>query len=179
MRQFNSTIRVKRKNCLRCGKLEFIFSRGRCRSCANIEDTLAKDAEREIEKPHTDLDNIIHKLDRAFSKYIRLKYADKDGIVQCFTCYYKAHWSLLQCGHFMSRKNMFLRWDERGSRPQCNDCNCIKHGNIGVYRINLNAENDGLADILEEESRIVHKWSKPELHAMLNDYSKRIKLLKK
>lgn len=178
MRGYNSTIRVKKKICSRCGKSDFIFSKGRCKQCSTIEDTLARE-EAPVEKDNGQLDNIIHKLDRAFSKYIRLKYADKEGIVKCFTCSYKAHFSLLQCGHYISRAHMFLRWDERNTRPQCNDCNCVKHGNIGVFRANLNAENEGIADILLEESRIAHKWGKPELHAMYNDLSKRLKLLQK
>jgi ribosomal protein L37E len=39
---FNSTIIQKKKNCKSCGKPSFIFSKGRCRQCATIEDTKAR-----------------------------------------------------------------------------------------------------------------------------------------
>jgi hypothetical protein len=35
--------------------------------------------------------NLIKKLDAIFSEYIRRKYADKNGIVKCYTCDKKAY----------------------------------------------------------------------------------------
>lgn len=35
----NSTIIVKKKKCVSCGKLDYNFSKGRCKTCATIENT--------------------------------------------------------------------------------------------------------------------------------------------
>ena len=47
------------------------------------------------------------KLDTIFSQYIRLKDADHNGDVTCFTCGKVSHYkSGMQCGHFQSRKTL-------------------------------------------------------------------------
>ena len=50
---------------------------------------------------------LVKKLDAVFSEYIRRKYADKNGIVKCYTCNKKAYWKGegMQNGHFISRKS--------------------------------------------------------------------------
>ena len=40
---------------------------------------------------------LIKKLDTVFSEYIRRKYADKKGIVSCYTCGKKAYWKGERC----------------------------------------------------------------------------------
>ena len=64
--------------------------------------------------------NLIKKLDSVFSEYIRRKYADRDGIVKCFTCNKSAYWKGqgMQNGHFISRASRILRWEEDNCRPQ-------------------------------------------------------------
>ena len=124
MRVFNSTIRLKTKTCKRCGKPSYIFSKGMCEPCARIENALAAD-ERENDKiiQVEDLSGLIEDADAIFSQYIRLKYADSNGIVRCYTCNIAKHWTLMQCGHFAKRGNLLLRYDERNCRPQCQGCN--------------------------------------------------------
>jgi hypothetical protein len=39
MAGYNSTIISKKKRCVSCGTMQFLFSKGRCKSCATIEDT--------------------------------------------------------------------------------------------------------------------------------------------
>ena len=59
-------------------------------------------------------------LDKWFSLFIRLRDADSNGLVFCFTCgcskYYKRG---MQNGHFQSRKHLATRWDEENCQPQC------------------------------------------------------------
>lgn len=174
MRAHNSTIKVKQKICKRCGRQRFIFSKGRCQECAKIEGA-AKDDEKEQE---IELATIISDLDLVFSRYIRSKYANKDGLVQCFTCPSIEPINMIENGHYISRKHMYLRWDERNCRPQCNICNCMKHGNMAVYTKNLEQESPGITDILLEESRTPYKWSREELKSMIGEYSKKLKLYK-
>lgn len=176
-RAYNSTIRIKKKNCSRCGKPEYIFSRGRCKSCATIEDTLAKEEEeggQEIGLPE-----LIAELDTLVSRYIRLKNADKDGLVQCYTCTAKKPIAEMQAGHYVPRGNMLLRFDiERNIRPQCKDCNEYKRGNLAIYGQKLEQELPGVTELLYNESLLVYKYTRDELRQMINEYTIKIKKLK-
>ena len=59
---------------------------------------------------------IVKKLDAIFSQYIRLKDADHNGNVTCFTCGKVEHYKKgMQCGHFQSRKHLATRFDEENN----------------------------------------------------------------
>jgi len=73
------------------------------------------------------------KLDTIFSTYIRLKYADEDLNVKCFTCDKVYHYKKIQNGHFYSRSILSLRWDEQNCRPQCYGCNIVRSCNYIKY----------------------------------------------
>ena len=111
--------------------------------------------------------DIIDDLDFVFSRYIRIKESDKNGSVSCYTCGKIHHWKELQCGHFIKRGHMQLRWDSRNARPQCIECNCSQFGNIEQYEKNLNDEQQGLPEQLREISREVYKYSREELKELL------------
>lgn len=174
MRAYNSTIKVKQKVCKRCGRQKFIFSKGRCKECAQIEGA-AKNDEKEME---IEFASLVHDLDAIFSRYIRHKYADKEGLVECYTCGSKEPVEMMQNGHYIPRGHMFLRWDERNCRPQCDICNCMKNGNLPKYTTRLEQDYPGITDILMEESRMVYKWSKHELQSMISEYTKKLKSFK-
>jgi hypothetical protein len=178
--RFNSTIRIKQKPCSRCGKIGPIFSKGRCQQCSTIENTFAKmEQETESEVRQEGLSDLIADLDAVVSKYIRLKYSDSNGQCKCFTCDNTKHWTLQQAGHFIPRGNMFLRFDvDRNLRPQCEHCNCMLHGNIAEYQRQLELQQVGVTDILYEEARIIHKWDRSELKALIVFYSSKVKQMK-
>lgn len=174
MRAHNSTIKLKKKPCIKCGIPSYIFSKGRCQDCARIDGAAKSD-----EKEHQiEFSGLVDDLDAIFSKYIRHKYADKDGMVKCYTCPSIEPIGMIQNGHYISRKHMYLRWDERNCRPQCDICNEKKRGNLAIYAQRLEAESPGIVDILLEESRMVYKWSREELKSMISDFTKRLKQLK-
>lgn len=179
MRAYNSTIRIKEKPCVRCGKVGPIFSKGRCKGCATVEDTLARD-EKELNRvvQEEDLSGLIEDADSIFSQYIRLKYADPCGKTKCFTCITVKHWSLLQCGHYIKRAHLYLRWDERNTKPQCVDCNEFKSGNMPEYTRRLELESPGITDILNEEMRLIHKPSRDEIRQVIAMYTPLVKQLK-
>lgn len=159
--------------------MDFWFSKKRCEQCARIENTLEAD-ERESEKiiEQEDLSSLIADADAIFSQYIRLKYADEYGIVKCYTCDTKKHWSMMQNGHFIKRGHLRLRHDERHCRPQDAHCNEHLGGNLVVFRQRLNEEYNGLPDILEEEMRLVHKPSREELKQIIAQYTPLVKQMK-
>lgn len=125
-----------------------------------------------------DLSDLIADADAVFSQYMRLKYARPDGFVKCFTCDNVKHYTLMQNGHFIKRGHLYLRWDERNCRPQCQRCNEIQSGNISVYTQKLNQESPGITEILQEEMRIIHKPTRAELKQLVADYSPKVKALK-
>ncbi len=179
-RGYNSTIQRKKKPCKICGRPSYIFSKGRCEPCARVEDTLARD-EMENEKiiQEEDLGGLIRDADAIFSQYIRLKYADKDGIVKCFTCDVKKHWTLMQCGHYIKRGHMGLRHDERNCRPQDAGCNEYKDGNIPEFTKRLELESPGITEILNEEMRLPYKVTREKLTQVISYYSTLVNEMKK
>lgn len=68
------------------------------------------------------------KADEVFSKYIR----KRDG--RCFTC---GNTDNLQCGHYIPRDCLELRYNERNCHAQCVGCNVFKKGNYTVYSLKL------------------------------------------
>ena len=175
----NSTIGVKQKICTSCGKPSFWFSKKRCADCSRIEDT-AKRMEKETNRviQHEDLSGLIEDADILFSQFIRLKYSNKEGVTGCYTCYERKHWTLMQNGHYVKRSHLYLRWDERNCRPQCQHCNEYLHGNMAEYSKRLDAECHGLPDILRAESVLVHKPAREEIREIISEYTPKVKALK-
>ena len=124
-----------------------------------------------------DRQSLIHDLDFTFSRYIRIREANTNGIAECYTCGNSDHWTKLQCGHYIKRADTLLRWDSRNARTQCVECNCNKHGNIDEYTKRLDEEHPGLPEQLKEESREVNKYGREELKQLLIDYRAKLKLV--
>jgi len=117
--------------------------------------------------------NIIKKLDTIFSEYIRRKYADRNGIVKCYTCNTKKFWKGqgMQNGHFISRASRILRWSPDNCRPQCYACNCMRYGQNYIFAMNLNKEYgyDIAAELLQK-SRTTIKQADFELLELIEKY---------
>jgi hypothetical protein len=67
-------------------------------------------------------------LDAVFSIYIRQKYANDLGDVECYTCFKMFPIKKIQNGHFVSRQYLATRWNENNCRPQCWGCNGFGNG---------------------------------------------------
>lgn len=179
MRAFNSTIKLKKKICSRCGKECFWFSNKRCKDCARIEDVM-NEQEEETEQviKEEGLQDLIKEADTIFSRWLRLSSADSDGNVSCYTCDVIKHWTLQQNGHYVKRGNLFLRYDPRNSRVQCEGCNVYKDGNYAEYTKRLEVERPGIVEYLLEESRIVYKPTREEIKGIIREYTIKLKQLK-
>lgn len=121
---------------------------------------------------------LIKKLDKVFSEYIRRKYADKNGIVSCYTCGKKKYWKGegMQNGHFISRRSRILRWDERNCRSQCYSCNVMRYGESYIFGVKLNEEYGyNIADELLIESKKIIKQSDEDLKNLIKLYEDKIK----
>lgn len=169
--------------CIKHGKSLFCI---RCRKIDKVNDALNKTQKRTIARKlykvqkENGIDSerafLIQDLDAIVSKYVRIREADSDGNTRCFTCFRTGHWKTFDCGHFIPRANMFLRWDLRNLRTQCIDCNQYNEGNLDVYTKKLEEEIPGIVQILTEESRQPHKWSRDELKEMLVDFRAKLKI---
>ena len=118
---------------------------------------------------------LIKKADAIFSQYIRKRYAENNGIAECFTCGKKDHWKSLQCGHFMSRKHYSTRWDEKNCQVQCAGCNVFRWGEQFKFGRNLDIKlGKGTADSLEQKSRQILKYNNIELIELIEHYKKKV-----
>lgn len=119
-------------------------------------------------------------LDYCFQRIVKITAADiETGFVTCYTCSNTFHWSMpaIQCGHFISRKVMLLRWDFRNARVQCKTCNEILSGNMDVYTERLETEYKGLPDQLREMSSEPHKYGISDLKQLLTDLRAKLRLV--
>lgn len=177
---YNSTIITKKKPCKSCGKMDFIFSRGRCAQCAKVEDfsaRLEKDNEKIIQEE--DLSGLIEDADTIFSRFIRLKYANENGMVKCYTCDKLQHWTMVDNGHFVKRSHLYTRWLESNCRPQCKSCNQMDYGNILVYRERMEKENPGQPEYLQDSCKVVYKPTREEIRQVISEYTPKVKELQK
>lgn len=137
------TILRKKKICIQCGQEKFLFSKGRCQHCAKLVSMALKKG-KQVEKKES-ISSLIDELDKVFSEFIRLRNADKEGMVVCYTSGKKMHWRKAQCGHFISRGKYGTRWDEINCQVQSMQQNVLLHGNIAEFGRKLVADYGQIA----------------------------------
>lgn len=115
-------------------------------------------------------------LDKVFSQYIRLKYANKDGNVNCYICGILLHWKKIHNGHLVSRYYLATRYDERNCRPCCYVCNVIRNGRIPEFSEKLNKEygSDMTSNLYRLANTIIKDF--PYI-TMIEEYKQKINLL--
>jgi len=117
----------------------------------------------------------IKRLDGVFSKYIRQKYADDNGIVTCVTCGGSLHWKEAHCGHYVPRGCLLTRFEETNVAPQCCGCNTYRGGEQGKFTIYLidkhgREEVDRLHE-LESKWKREGRWIRtPEIRELYLEY---------
>ena len=166
-------------NCVKVGKhLYCIDCRNNSKRKEQIERSEIRDKKRVMgshKESFIDTSSLKDDLDFVFSRYIRIREADINGIVSCYTCDNKFHWKEIQAGHFIKRSDTLLRWDTRNVKPQCVKCNCELHGNIDEYSNRLKSIDIDLPEILKQESREVNKFTRDELKQLLIDIRSKLK----
>ena len=114
---------------------------------------------------------LINKLDRIFSEYIRKRDANKKGMCKCITCSKQFAWNDIDAGHFISRKEMNTRWDERNVAAQCKYCNRFRYSRQYVFSLALDKKKEGLSKLLYKESKKVVKYSTTDLQNLVEYYT--------
>lgn len=119
---------------------------------------------------------LIKKLDKVFSIYIRQRNMDENGIVRCITCGRVKHWKEVDCGHYRKRQYMNTRFDEMNCQEQCKRCNAFEQGadvNFRYALVRKYGEEDVL--LLEYRSKLSKKWTRFELELLIEKYKNLIK----
>ena len=123
--------------------------------------------------------DLIKELDRWFSMYIRLQYADDNGWVACYTCVTMVNWKYIQNGHFAKRGNKSLRFDEENCKPQCKDCNEYKDGCEKTFALRLDQEYyKGKAEELMRRAREEEHLTHAEVEEKIAYYKGEVKRLR-
>ena len=119
-------------------------------------------------------------LDKYFSLYIRLRDADTNGLVECFTCNVKKHYKQgMQCGHFQSRRHLATRFDHINCQPQCVKCNMFEQGEQFKFHIKLDAKyGDGTSIDLQQKAMQRVKFTRSEYNEKISYYKSVVKNLK-
>ena len=79
--------------------------------------------------------------DRVYSRLVRLRAADKNGMTKCVTCGKRCRWDSeqMQAGHLRTRGHYSVRYDADNVFAQCRTCNYygdparLKEYYIGLY----------------------------------------------
>ena len=81
----------------------------------------------------------IDKLDQVFSLYIRMRDSREFGYraFRCISCGNVKPFEQMDCGHFVSRNAMAIRWNEQNCNGECAMCNRFHGDHLLGYRKNL------------------------------------------
>ena len=117
----------------------------------------------------------IKKLDRVFSKYIRLRDRVDGDFCKCCTCGRVKHWKEMDAGHFINRRYYGVRFDERNVHAQCRYCNRFNEGEQAKYAEFLKKKyGPDIADILNASKKI-YKLNIHDVNLMLICYKAEVK----
>lgn len=170
-------IERKKKICVECDKETYLFSGGRCKPCAQKISILLKQGTK-VEKKET-ISSMVKELDTIFSTWIRLRYADKDGIVVCYTSDKPMHYRKAQAGHFISRKHYATRWSDVNVQVQSVRENIFSQGNAPEFGKRLATQYGKQAvDNLFLLRDMPYKLDRLNLRYMIQDYSEKVVILK-
>ena len=117
---------------------------------------------------------LVNKLDAVFSKYIRAKDA-KNGVVKCVTCRKYLNSNEAHAGHYIGRRHMATRFDEKNVHVQCVFCNTFNEGAKDEYSLYLvNAYGPGILEELNRKKHMIAKFETFQLELMITEYKKKL-----
>ena len=120
------------------------------------------------------------KLDKEFSRFVRMRFADENGYVTCCTCNRFMHWKEGDCGHFMSRRHKFIRWNDWNALFQCKSCNSYRSGE--QYKMAKSIDSRfgiGTAQLMDRMRHQTKKWTIGELREKLEYFKEKANRLER
>lgn len=116
------------------------------------------------------------KADTIFSTYIRLRDADKNGIVKCPLCWAKLFWKQAQNMHFIKRSCWLYRYDETNCHAGCYRCNVLLSWNYIIYTRYM--QNlywiETVDQMIANNKKLTKERSKEDYEKIINNYSEKI-----
>ena len=132
------------------------------------------------EKKSPSLSALVERLDKVFSKYIRLRDAMPSGLFRCISCGKIKPIGQADCGHFHSRTHMSTRFDEDNCHAECRYCNRFSADHLIGYRENLIRKiGEQRYLLLEVKAHETRKWSHFELEQLVKYYKALVEKLQK
>lgn len=114
-------------------------------------------------------------LDKLFSEYIRRR-----GKGKCFICKCVKHWKQQQAGHYIPRRHMQFRYDEKNVNCNCVRCNVMLHGNMIAYREEMvKTYGKEWVEVMEAERHKPFKLYTSDLITQISYYKQEIEKLNK
>ena len=135
---------------------------------------------KKSEKKSPSLSALVERLDKVFSKYIRLRDAMPGGLFRCISCGKIKPIEQADCGHFHSRTHMSTRFDEDNCHAECRYCNRFSADHLIGYRENLIRKiGEQRFLLLEVKAHETRKWSHFELEQLVKYYKALVEKLQK
>ena len=117
------------------------------------------------------------KLDKIFSKYIRLR-DSRNGVFFCCSCKALKPYDQGDAGHFINRRWRTVRWNEQNVHMQCRYCNRFNEGNAAGYALfMIEKYGQKRMEYLHGISKTVAKWQDSELELLIKKYKALVKEL--
>ena len=117
--------------------------------------------------------SLVKKLDKEFSLYIRLRDSRPFGYkaFRCISCGQIKPFEQMDCGHFIGRTHMSVRFDELDCNGECRMCNRFDASHLIYYQKNLEQKigKDKL-NMLIARGNQTKKWTAWELEILINYY---------
>ena len=114
---------------------------------------------------------LITKAQTIFNRYIRQRDSE-DGYFTCISCGHVKAIDLMDAGHYVPVKgSSALRFDEYNVNGECKRCNGFDQFHLIGYRRNLiDKVGERKVKELEQQHRLIKKWSRYELQAIIEYY---------
>lgn len=142
----------------------------------NRKPKVAQTSEKAVKKRnYKSKPNLVKKLDRLFSLYIRLRDAMPNGYVRCISCGKIKTFDDVDCGHFYSRTHMATRFDEDNCNAECKFCNRFSADHLIAYQTNL-IRKIGISrfEKLGLKAKSTCHWLDSELEERIKYYSQKV-----
>ena len=116
--------------------------------------------------------DLVAKLDKVFSRYIRLRDCMPSGYFRCISCGQIKPFEQADCGHFHSRRHMATRFDEDNCHAECRACNRFSADHLISYEKNLITKiGQTRYDKLAWKAGTTKKWADFELKELIKYYT--------
>lgn len=117
------------------------------------------------------------KLWEVFSKFVRQRGMDENGMTSCISCGKTGEWHSFDAGHFIPRSaGLSTYFHETNVWTQCQNCNLFRQGNTYHYALALQKKfGEGIIEELEVIAKQSKKYYPSDYEEMIERYTSLLK----